>query len=288
MILVTGATGKIGSRVVDLLATRGLPVRAQVRSAERAQAVAVGAEVAVATFENPEALDAAVSGCSAVLLISPPGPEQLSQEGAVIDAVARSGTGAHIVKIGALGMGDPAAGRIEAQHATIREALRKTGLPWTVLALSQLMDNLFLYAEPIMTHGVLPVPAGDALVAWVNVEDVAAVAAAAVSHPGLNGETLEVTGPRAIHHADLARLLTGALGRDVSYLDVPGDAAVNAMVAAGIPVWVASGVVETNAFYQQGGAASVSQTVPEIGGVPFTTMEQFLENAGPVFVGATE
>lgn len=283
MILVTGATGKTGSRVLSRLCDLGVDVRAQVHSADRADLVPAGAEVVVADFDDPAALDAAVSGCAAVYLVSPPGPEQLRRETAVIEAVVRARTGAHVVKVAVVGVGDPRAGRLAVQHGQICERLADSGLPWTVLAPSELSLNLFLYAEPVLTLGILPVPAADGRVTWLDADDLAAVAVATLTRPGHAGRTYEVTGPQALHHAEVAQLLSHALATPVRYVNVPAEQAMAAMLAAGLGEWLAAGLVEFNGFAELGGVRHVRDVVTAVGGVRPTPLGEFVERAVPTF-----
>lgn len=284
MILVTGATGKTGSRVLPLLLERGANVRAMVRTASRAATLPNAVEVAVADFDDRSSLDAAVSGCTAVYLVSPAGPNQFAQETRVVDAVVRSGTGAQVVKVAALGVGDPRGGRISVQHGLIRDHLATSGLPWTVLALSQLMHNLFLYASPILDQGVLPVPAGNARVSWIDAGDVAAVAVETLTTPGHVGRTYDLTGPEALHHDRVAELLSAAIGRPVRYVDTPPHITTEAMIGAGLPEWTAHGVVETNEFYRQGGAEHVSDVVDRLTAREPVTMASFLARTSSQWV----
>jgi uncharacterized protein YbjT (DUF2867 family) len=225
MILVTGATGKTGARVLRQLIDHGEAVRAQIHDVDKVDRVPIGAELVVCSYEDVESWDAAVSGCRAIYLVSPPGPSQRRQEGMVIDAAQRAGAGARLVKIAAMGLDDPEAGRIAAQHAQIRSDLAASGLPWSVVAISQLMDNLRLYLGPVQGQGILPVPAGDAHVAWVDGDDVAAVAVALLTSEGHEGQTFDVTGPEALHHRKVAELLGARLGRKVTYVDVAPEQA---------------------------------------------------------------
>ena len=276
MILVTGATGKTGSRVLAQLVSHGEPVRAQIHDIGKADRVPSGADVVVASFEEPAAWDAAVSGCDRIYLVSPAGPNQRRQEGVVLAAARRAGAGAHIVKVGAAGLDDPAPGRIAIQHSQIRDDLRRSGLTWTVLALSQLMDNLFLYMTTVRAHGVLPVPAGDARITWVDADDVASVAVGVLTGRGHHGRTYDVTGPEALHHREVAERLGAAIGRQVSYVDVAPEDACAAMLFAGVPEWTAAGLVETNAWYARGGSATPTNVVASVGGCAPTSMAEFL------------
>lgn len=277
MILVTGATGKTGRRVLDQLVQRGESVRAQIHDVGKVDRVPVGAELVVCSFEDVDAWDAAVSGCSAIYLVSPPGPEQRRQEGVVIEAARRSGTGARIVKLAAMGLDDPKAGRIAAQHSQIRDDLSSSGLPWSIVAISQLMDNLLLYLAPVQQLGILPVPAGDAHVAWVDGDDVAAVAVSLLTTDGHEGRTVDVTGAAALHHRDVAKLLGAWCGHEVTYIDVPPEQALAAMIEGGLDPWVAAGLVETNGWYARGGAAQPTQNVRTLTGRAPTSLADFVE-----------
>jgi uncharacterized protein YbjT (DUF2867 family) len=175
-----------------------------------------------------------------------------------------------------MGLDDPESGRIAFQHSQIRDDLRRSGLPWTVLALSQLMDNVFLYMNPVREHGVLPVPAGDARITWVDADDVASVAVGVLTGRGHNRRTYDVTGPEALHHSEVAARLGAAVGRQVSYVDVAPEEACAAMVLAGVPAWTAAGLIETNAWYARGGSATPTHVVASVGGRTPTSMAEFL------------
>ena len=98
MILVTGATGHVGSELVRLLAEQGTPARVLVHSPDKAAPIKrLGLEVAVGDFEQPDTLDAAMAGCDQLFLLSPPSPRQPQQEHHVINAAKRAGV-AHVVK----------------------------------------------------------------------------------------------------------------------------------------------------------------------------------------------
>lgn len=277
MILVTGATGKTGARVLSQLIARGERVRAQIHDVGKVDRIPYGAEVVVCSFEDAASWDAAVSGCSAIYLVSPPGPDQRRQEGVVIEAARRAGAGARLVKVAAMGLDDPEAGRLAAQHSQIRADLAASGLPWSVVAISELMDNLHLYLGAVRDLGILPVPAGDARVAWVDGDDVAAVAVALLTSDGYDGRTFDVTGPEALHHRDVAKLLGARLGRDVTYVDVPPQQALAGMIDGGLDPWVAAGLVETNAWFARGGAAHPTLSVTELTGREPTTLADYVD-----------
>jgi uncharacterized protein YbjT (DUF2867 family) len=104
------------------------------------------------------------------------------------------------------------------------------------------MTNLFAAAEEIR-QGRLPAPAGSGRIAMVDPRDVGAVAAAVLTADGHEGRTYRLTGPRAVSYADVAEALAAATGHPVEYVDVPEEAAREALAASGMPGWLVEHLV---------------------------------------------
>jgi uncharacterized protein YbjT (DUF2867 family) len=232
-VLVTGATGNVGSAVVRELLVRGAAVRAFVR--DPAARLPDGVERAVGDFEDPASIRAALEGVERVFLASADGPRKVEHETAVIDAAASAEL---IVKTSTLGAraGSPLKpfdwnGRSDAH-------LRDFGVPYVVLASSFYMTNLRAAAEPVREQGVLPAPAGDGRIAMIDPRDVGAVAAAVLTGSGHEGRTYRLTGREALTYRDIAAELSKATGTRVAYVDVRPDVAREALVAAGMPGWL--------------------------------------------------
>ena len=129
MILVTGATGTTGGELVRLLAEAGAPVRALVRSPEKAASIQrLGVETAVGDFEQPDTLDAAMAGCDHLFLLSPPSPHQPEQERNAIDAAKRVGVG-HVVALSVLGSSPDASVAFGRWHGEIDRHLAESACP---------------------------------------------------------------------------------------------------------------------------------------------------------------
>ena len=112
--------------------------------------------------------------------------------------------------------------------------------------------------------------------------DIAAVAAAALTEAGHDGATYTVTGPAPITHADIAAALTSALGRDITFVDVPSDAFAESLQGI-LPPWQIQGLLEDYAHYRRGEAASVSPAVAEITGRPPTDVMLFARDYAQAF-----
>ena len=116
----------------------------------------------------------------------------------------------------------------------------------------------------------------------MDVRDIAAVAAVTLTEPGHEGATYTLTGPAAITHAQIAMALTAAIGRDVSFTDVPPQAFA-ASLRGILPPWQVEGLLEDYAHYRRGEAASVSPAVAEITGRPPTDVRQFARDYAAAF-----
>lgn len=282
MILVTGATGNVGSELTARLCAGGTPTRALVRTPEAADLLrGYDCEIAVGDFADAAALDRALEGVAALYLLTPASERQVDQERAVIDAAVRAG-GVRVVKHAVLGY-DGGIGRFGDNHAHSIEALRASGLPHSVLAPNSFMQNLLTSAAPVQEQSILPVAGGDAAVSHVDARDVAAVAAHVLTTEGHEGATYEITGPEALTYAEVAGQLSELLGREIRYLDVPPEQAQQGMLAAGLPGWSAGAIDELTAAYREGKGAKVTGEVEKATGAPARPLRDFLAHHHAAF-----
>jgi uncharacterized protein YbjT (DUF2867 family) len=125
-------------------------------------------------------------------------------------------------------------GEIEAEQA--EQALQASGADWTVLRASWFNQNFdeSYFLEPIQA-GELALPAGPAAEPFVDVDDIAEVAVAALTRPGHSGRLYELTGPRALTFDEAVAEIARATGREIAFVRVPPNAYANAMADAGLP-----------------------------------------------------
>ena len=277
MILVTGATGNVGGQLVRQLCAGGAPVRALVRTPERADVLrGYDCDVAVGDFDDAESLAHALRRVTKVFLASPTSDRQEEWEGNVIAAALAAATEPHVVKLAAAGLESPDAPQVVRNHLPILERLRESGLAHTVLAPTHFLQNLVSAAASVQQSGELGFPAGDARIPHVDAGDVAAVAAAALTQEGHEGRTYTITGPEALTYADVAERMTGLLEHEVKYVDVAADQARAAFTRSGMSPWLADAIVELNTAYRQGFAPEPTDVVESITGRPARTLDDFL------------
>ena len=281
--LITGATGSVGSALVHALAEAGIRPRAFVRDPDKAGAMLGDhADLVVGDLADSAALREAMADVDALFLACGNVPDQVVLERGAIDA-ARSVRVGRVVKLSARGAASDAAAAYWRGHAAIEEHLTASGLASVVLRPSFYMSNLLAAAGTVRAHGLLPAAAGIAPIAMIDPVDVAAVAARALIDDTIATGTLTLSGPEALTYDEVARHLSDVAGRDVTYLDVPPEAAAEAMVANGVPELTATRVLEVFASLRQGDDARTSDVVPRLTGRAATTVADFARRHAPAF-----
>lgn len=265
-MLVTGATGNVGSLVVRELQGRGISVRAFVRDPDKAAAMLDdGVELVFGDFSNPESVRRALEGVEGVFLACANDPRQVEYETGVIDAARQAGV-MRIVKLSALGaeIGSPIA--FWDWHGRIEEHLRASGVRFVVLRPTFNMTNLLGSAEAVGHAGSLFAPADGARVAMIDPRDIAAVAAVALAEDAHDGKTYTLTGPEAITFERVTEELSAVAGRRVEFVAVPDEAARQGMIEQGMPEFVAGQIVAVFGFLRRGAQDRTTDTVRALTG----------------------
>jgi uncharacterized protein YbjT (DUF2867 family) len=287
MILVTGATGNIGTPLVAELASRGVPVRALVRDRARAAAIALpGVDLVEGDFSRPESIEPALAGVERLFLLIPSSADVEVQQCQVVDLARRGGV-QHLVKLSQLAADVHAPGRFQRYHAVVEQHVRESGMAWTFLRPNLFMQGLLMLRSSIAAEGAFYVSAGDARVSLVDVRDIAAVAAHVLTEPGHAGKTYALSGPQALTHAEVASGLSDALGRSISYVDIPPEVMRQGLLGYGVPAWQADGIVEDYAHYRRGEAADVTTTVHDLTGCDARPFSQFARDCAAAFGART-
>jgi uncharacterized protein YbjT (DUF2867 family) len=221
-VLVLGATGKTGRRVAQRLLARGVPVRPGSRSADPPF-----------DWDDRATWAPALEGASAAYVTFVP---DLAVPGApeAIGAFARTALAAGCRRLVLL------SGRGEAEAERAERFLAGSGAAWTVLRCSWFLQN---FSEGdfagAVAGGELALPAGERRAPFVDADDIADVAVAALCEPGHEGRTYELTGPRALTHAEVVAEIARATGRPARYVPIGLDAFAAGLVEQGVPPEVA-------------------------------------------------
>ncbi|MFI6296955.1 NAD(P)H-binding protein [Nonomuraea sp. NPDC050790] len=221
MILITGATGTIGSEVTRLLAEAGVPATAMTRDPGKVAGPAVRGD-----FGDVRSLEAAVTGVSTALLLTAFGAELAAHERAFVDVAARAGV-RKVVKISVLGAPDSDDPEdTGGLHAAGERALTGSGMAWTILRPSMFATNALGWAAAVRAGQPIPNVTGRGRLGVIDPRDIAAVAVAALTGSAHDGRAYDLTGPDLLSTHDQAELIGRAIGRRVETVDVPIEQAL--------------------------------------------------------------
>ena len=286
LVLVTGATGNTGSAVLQQLRERGAHVRAMVRAAsDMSRLSEPSVETVVGDFDDVESIDAALKGVARAYLVTPSGPNAESQQKRFAERAAAAGV-QRIVKLSQFAADEASPVRFLRYHAAVEGRIRELGLPFTFLRPNLYLQGLLAFQQMIANEGRFMAPIGDACVSAVDVRDIASVAAIALTQGGHEGKTYTITGPQAVTHGEIATAIGGAIGRSVTFIDVPPAAFSAALLSARMPAWQVDGLIEDYAHYARGEAAAVSSTVREVTGRDPRDLTAFARDYAQAFAHA--
>lgn len=284
MILVFGATGKVGSQVMARLVGARVPVRAFVRElAKGAQWAKAGAELAQGDANDAGAVARALSGVDAVFLLSQANGEQ---ESGIVEQAVRAGV-KRVVKLSTMSAGLDAPFPMARLHAAVEDKLRESGLGWTILRPGMFAQNLLQFADAVRTGGAITGAYGEGKVAPIDVRDIAEVAIAALTQPGHDGAVYTLTGPEALTFAQMARKLTAAAGREIAYRDVSIETLRQVMTVqlekAGVPLRILDELTARQKHIAAGNGAHVSADVEKVLGRKARSFDEFARDHAAVF-----
>jgi uncharacterized protein YbjT (DUF2867 family) len=264
-ILVTGATGTIGSLVTRGLCERGAHVVALVHTADKAASVtAESADVRVGDLRDDGQARAALDGIDKVFMVTPVTPDQV-EIGDEIVAAASDADVDRIVKLSIIGAEDKHGSLFGRWHRHVEKSIERLGLRYTFLRPNFFMQNfLGSWGTTIPEQGRLVLPSGDAAVSYIDARDIADVAVETLLGDGHDDCIYTLTGPAAVTHAEVAAAIAAASGRPVEYVAAPEDAARVSLEQAGMPDPLVDGVLGLWAMQRAGGAALVTADVEDV------------------------
>lgn len=278
-LLVTGASGHLGRRAVELLLeAKAGHIIAGTRDPSKIADLAVkGAELRKVDFDDPALADA-FKGVDRLLLISTdaldtPG-KRLKQHKAAVEAAKKAGV-KHVVYTS---MPKPEPGSpipFAPDHYGTEQALAESGLGWTVLRNAWYQENLFLSLPSVFASGKWFSAAGDGKVAHVSREDAAYAAAAALAALPNGSSRYDITGGEALTTQDIAKLASEATGKPIEVVNVNDDQLREGMIAAGMPDFLAPVYASFDTNTRLGKAALASDAVQKLTGRQPRSLKQF-------------
>lgn len=275
MILITGASGNVGSAVLNALTAKGQPVRALYRSAEDVSRAPRKVETAVADFANKTALRQAMQGISKVFLVCSPMPQLVDLESNVVDVSREAGI-EHLVQNSAMGAGVLRTS-FPSWHYQVEQKIKDSGVPFTILRPNTFMQNVVQYFAPtIRTQNAFYACMNNSRVSLIDVRDIAEVVATVLSTSGHERQVYELNGPEALTYTEVASRISRVIGRNVKYINLTAEQLTDAMVAAGLPKWQADALVELQSYYTSGHGGETDNVVQGLIGRTPIGFDEFL------------
>jgi uncharacterized protein YbjT (DUF2867 family) len=245
------------------------------RSKEEAAKAPSGCETVLADYSDRHSLRNAMNGVTSIFVVCSPIPQLVELESNVLDACSESGV-KHVVLNSALGAGDYGKS-FPSWHRKVEDKLKATGMSYTVLRPNGFLQNILAYNAPsIRAQGAFYAAMGDAKVSYLDVGDIAVVAAKALQGDAHVGKTYELNGPEALSNTELAKRISKVTGRTVNYVDIPESAQREAMLGLGMPEWQVTAILELQQYYKQGGGAKTDGLLQDLIERPPVRLDQYL------------
>lgn len=278
--LVTGASGQLGKRVLELLlAADADTIIATTRTPDKlADFAEQGVIVRQADFDDPASLDEAFKGADRLLLISTDAvgesDKRITQHQNAVAAAEKAGI-KHVVYTSLLNPIDSPV-VFAPDHAGTEKALADSSIGWTILRNNVYMDMLVPTLNRALQSGQLFKAAGDGKVSYVTREDCAQAAAAALLSTFDETRILDITGPDTLSQAELAELTASITGKPLAYVPIELEAVIEGMVSAGLPQPIAEIYASFDTAIAQDTFETVSSAFEDLTGQKPTSVKAFL------------
>jgi uncharacterized protein YbjT (DUF2867 family) len=281
--LITGATGDVGSKVVERLIESGERLRVFVRDAEKARLrFEDRVEVATGDLADKASLNEALQGVDALFLVNS-GPQIPLRDEMAAKAAKAAGV-RHLVKLSSMDVQHGLA--IGAWHEQGETAIRATGIPFTFVQPTGFMSNLLAWARSVKAEGIVRSSTGEGRRAFIHSEDIAAVAVQALISGDYQGQSLPITGPDALTFKEVTEKIGAAIGKPVTFLPISDEEARRRYSA------VSGSVEETEAHValwraiREGRLAAVTDKVQQILGRAPIGLDQWIAENITAFLDA--
>jgi uncharacterized protein YbjT (DUF2867 family) len=189
----------------------------------------------------------------------------------------------HIVKLSQFAASPDSPVRFLRYHAEVEQKIKDSGLTWTFLRPNLYMQGLLGFRDFIAKHGTLIAPIDTARVSAVDIRDIAAVAAEALTQKGHENKIYDLTGPEALTHGEMAARLSKSTGKLIHFTPVSPQQMLYGLIAAGFPEWQAEGLIEDYAHYSRNEASIISSAIPDITGRPARSFADFARDYSSAF-----
>ncbi len=298
-ILVTGATGTVGSEVVKQLVLSSssykndIIIKAAIHSQNKAdnfKQYNKSVQIVNLDYNKPETIADALNQVDKLFLLTLPSPDMTVYSNLVKEIRKYDSSINHIVKLSSMAADDDeeiglatTIGRI---HREEEKIIEESGIPFTLLRPPAFMQNFITqFGYTIRTSNAFYVPAGEAKLSFIDARDVAAVSVKALTCDSQQhmGKAYAITAQEAISYGQAAEILSNEAGRRISYVDIPEEDARKGMKDSGMDDWLVDAIMEFYSIIKSGRASQTTNVFEEVMGRKPITFSQFARDYAQAF-----
>ena len=286
MILLTGATGRVGSAAAKALARANIPFRALVRDPDKVAFDPDAAEIVQGDLNDPAIVEQALQGVSRALIVMGNHPDQAKLERQFASLAADAGV-SHLVKVSSMEAAPDATATLPKNHYDTEQHIAPLGVDWTFLRPNYFMQNMLMYAGSIARTNYFALPLGTAKTAMIDSRDVGEVAAAVLTDEGHAGQAYRLNGPAVMDFHEVAARMGTVLERPVSYVAQSPEAFREVLGQFIQSVWQLDAVCELFAEIAAGSLEEQHSTTVDLLGRPAVDLETFTRQFAGAFAPAS-
>ena len=233
MILVTGATGNIGSELVKLLVAKGEAVRVISRDEKKVSHLDPAVERVIGDRHDPSIVRQAAQGADKVFMLAVLFDKNHEADRLLIEEAKQAGAGQIVmISSNAVQLEGNLIGRL---HREKEELIEQSGVPWTFLHPGGFMSNSLQWSDVIKSQSKVFNPMGKGKTAPISPYDIAAVAAVALTSAGHVGKAYGLTGGESLSTPEQVEILSKVIGKPIECVDIPAEVAAERAIASGLP-----------------------------------------------------
>jgi uncharacterized protein YbjT (DUF2867 family) len=283
MILVTGATGNIGSELVKLLVTKGEAVRVISRDEKKVSHLDPSVQRVIGDRHGPSIVRKAVQGADKVFMLAVVFDKNHEADRLLVEEAKQAGAGQIVmISSASVRMEGNAIGQLHREKEQIVEG---SAIPWTLLRPGGFMSNAVVWwAESIKSQSKVFNPAGNGKTAPISPYDIAAVAAVALTSSGHAGKAYDLSGAELLSAPEQVEILSKVIGKPIECVDIPPEVATERMIAAGLPEALVKSLSELWVQIRKEAYIFHTNEVERLTGRPAQTFETWCREHRSAFV----